>query len=194
MTPLSSSRACAIGSSSSCDSGSCFCCLLLSGEATSNTLLPTLSWKLARGSAGSGLGDGGLLWMARCPLVAKLFGGLAFSSIFLREEAVHVLRALGVRAGGSTSCLLFLLANGLLKKPLFFCTEPSSIGLGSGSGDCGIGLPGDAEPLGGSMLENDVGFEYSLCESLLAGRAGLGFELRSDGASMRQNCVIPSAG
>jgi hypothetical protein len=27
--------------------------LWLSGDATSNTLLPTLSWKLARGSAGS---------------------------------------------------------------------------------------------------------------------------------------------
>lgn len=69
------------------------------------------------------------------------------------------------------------------------------MGLGSGGGDCGFnGLPGDAEPLGGSMLENDVGFEYSLAESAVAGRAGLGIVLRSDGGPIRQNCVIPSDG
>lgn len=64
--------------------------------------------------------------------------------------------------GGSFSCRLFLRANGLLKKPLFFCTDVSSmgvIGLGSANEDCGIGLPGDAEPLGTSTLENEVGFE-----------------------------------
>ena len=33
------------------------------------------------------------------------------------------------------------------------------IGLGSANEDCGIGLPGDAEPLGTSTLENEVGFE-----------------------------------
>ena len=95
-------------------------------------------------------------------LVAKLLVGLVFSSVFLRAGGAHVLRLrlAGVRAAGvSTSCLLFLRAKGLLKKPLFFATEPSSIGLGSGKGDCGIGLPGDAEPLGGSMLEKDVGLE-----------------------------------
>jgi hypothetical protein len=104
------------------------------------------------------------------------------------------LRLLGAIVGGSTSCLLFLRANGLLKKPLFFCTEVSSIGLGSANGDVGMGLPGEADPLGGSILEKDVGFEYSLCESLLAGRAGLGIVLRSDGGPIRQNCVIPSEG
>ena len=163
MTPLSSSRACAIGSRSSCDS-SCSCCFFLSGEATSKTLFPTLSWKLARGSAGSGVGEGARLCIALrgVALVAKLLVGLVFSSVFLRAGGAHVLRLrlAGVRAAGvSTSCLLFLRAKGLLKKPLFFATEPSSIGLGSGNGDCGIGLPGDAEPLGGSMLEKDVGLE-----------------------------------
>jgi hypothetical protein len=90
--------------------------------------------------------------------------------------------------------LLFLRAKGLLKKPLFFCVDVSSSGLGSGNEDWGMGLPGDAEPLGGSMLENDVGFEYSLCESLLEGRAGLGMVLRSEGGPMRQNWVMPSVG
>ena len=57
-----------------------------------------------------------------------------------------------------------------------------------------IGLPGEQEPLGGSTLEKELGFEQSLCEPLLAGRTGLGIELRSGGAPMRQNWVIPSAG
>jgi hypothetical protein len=158
---------------------------------------------VARGSAGSGLGEGARLWIARVTgaLLAKLLVGLVFSSVFLRGDGAHVLRLrlAGIRAAGvSTSCLLFLLANGLLlKKPLFFANDCSSGpgGLVSRTGDCAIGLPGEAEPLGASMLENDVGFEYSLCESsLLAGRTGLGIELRSDGASIRQNCVIPSAG
>ena len=35
----------------------------------------------------------------------------------------------------------------------------SSTGLGSGSDDCGIGLPGEADPLGGSMLEKELGLE-----------------------------------
>jgi hypothetical protein len=182
-----------MGSSSSCGwvSSSRF---FLSGEATSNTLLPTLSWKFARGSAGSGLGEGGLLSIARVGLMAKLLVGLVLSSVFLREGGVHVFRVLGARAGGSISCLLFLLAKGLLKKFLLFCTEFSSIGLGSANDDCGIGLPGEQEPLGGSTLEKELGFEQSLWESLLAGRTGLGIELRSDGAPMRQNWVIPSAG
>jgi hypothetical protein len=155
---------------------------------------------VARGSAGSGLGEGARFCIARVAgaLLAKLLVGMTFSSVFLREGGAHVLRLrlAGVRAaGGSTSCLLFLRANGLLKKLLFFANESSSGGLGSAIGDWAIGLPGEAEPLGASMLENDVGFEYSLCESsLLAGRTGLGTELRSDGASIRQNCVIPSAG
>lgn len=175
-----------MGSSSSCASvsGSCF---FLSGEATSNTLLPTLSWKFARGSAGSGPGEGGLLSIARVGLITKLFVRLLFSSVFRREGGVHVFRVLGARAGGSISCLLFLLANGLLKNPLFFCTEPSSIGLGSGIDGAAIGLPGEQEPLGGSTLEKELGFEQSLCELLLAGRTGLGIEFRSVGAPMRQN-------
>lgn len=104
-----------------------------------------------------------------------------------------MLRLLGVITGGSFSCLLLLLAKGLLKKPLFFATVFSSIGLGSGNDDWGIGLPGDADPLGGSILENEFGLEYSLCESLLAGRAGLEIVLRSDGAPIRPYCVLPSA-
>ena len=44
------------------------------------------------------------------------------------------------------------------------------------------------------MLEKDVGFEYSLWESRLAGLTGLWTELRSDCPSVRQNIVIPSAG
>jgi hypothetical protein len=87
--------------------------------------------------------------------------GLTFSSLVLLVVGAQVLRLLGVMFGGSTSCLLFLRANGLLKKPLFFAIELSSMGLGSGKDGCeiGIGLPGEAEPLGGSMLEKDVGFE-----------------------------------
>jgi len=123
--------------------------------------------------------------------------GLTFSCVFRREGGVHVFRLLVARGGGSISCLLFLRAKGLLKKPRFFATEPSSGGVGSAGGDggisCGTGLLGDAG-LGASILDNEVGFEYSLCESRLAGRTGLGIELRSDGGPMRQNCVIPSAG
>ena len=44
------------------------------------------------------------------------------------------------------------------------------------------------------MLENDVGLEYSLSESLLSGRTGLGFVLRSEGGPILQNWVMPSAG
>jgi hypothetical protein len=84
--------------------------------------------------------------------------GLMFSSVFLLVVVgAQVLRLLGVIEGDSLSCLLFLRANGLLKNPLFF--DISSIGLGSGIGDWAIGLPGEAEPLGGSMLEKEVGFE-----------------------------------
>jgi hypothetical protein len=83
--------------------------------------------------------------------------GLTFSSVVLLVEGAQVLRLVGVIVGGSLSCLLFLRAKGLLKKPLFF--DMSSIGLGSGIGDWAMGLPGEAEPLGGSMLEKEVGFE-----------------------------------
>ena len=65
--------------------------------------------------------------------------------------------------------------------------------LGDAMGDA-MGFPGDADPLGGSISENEVGLEYSLWESLLSGRAGLGIVLLSDGGPMRQNCVIPSMG
>lgn len=182
-----------MGSSSS-DGSDCCSCFFLSGDSTSNTLLPTLSWKFARGSAGSGPGEGGLLSIALVGLMTKGLIGLIGSCVFLRKGAVHVFLLLVTRAGGSISCLLFLLANGLLKKPLFFCTAPSSIGLGSANDDCGVGLLGEAGPLGGSILDRDVGFEQSLCELLLAGRTGLAIELRSDGGPTRQNCVIPSAG
>jgi hypothetical protein len=65
------------------------------------------------------------------------------------------LRLVGITdAGVSISGLLFLRPKGLLKKPRFFWKEFSSIGLGSGK-DCGIGFPGEAEPLGGSTLENE---------------------------------------
>lgn len=62
--------------------------------------------------------------------------GLTFSSVVrLVFVGAHVLRAVGMIVGGSLSCLLFLRAKGLLKKPLFLATEFSSMGLGSGSGD-----------------------------------------------------------
>jgi hypothetical protein len=158
VTTLSSSRACAIGSSSSSGS-SCFDCFLLSGEATSNTLFPTLSWKLARGSTGSGLAERGAssIVLSRLPRPNGLVG-LTFSSVFRLDAGPQVLRLLGVIVTGSFSCLLFLRAKGLLKKPLFLVN--SSTGLGSGSGDWGAsGLPGEADPLGGSMLEKELGFE-----------------------------------
>jgi hypothetical protein len=53
--------------------------------------------------------------------------------VALLDEGAQVLRLLGVIVGGSLSCLLFLRAKGLLKKPLFL--DMSSIGLGSGIGD-----------------------------------------------------------
>lgn len=174
VTPLSSSRAAAIGSSSS--AGSCLCsCFFLSGEATSKTLLPTFSWKFARGSTGSGLADR----VASCTMgwrVPRPSGrvGLTFSLVFCLEAGAHVLRLDGVTdAGISTSGLLFLRPKGLLKKPRFFWKELSSIGLGSWNDDSGIGLPGEAEPLGGSTLEKELGSEWSLCESRLGGRLGL---------------------
>lgn len=68
-----------------------------------------------------------------------------------------MLRLLAVIAGGSLSCLLFLRPKGLLKNPRFF--DMSSMGLGSGIGDCAMGFPGEVEPLGGSILEKEVGFE-----------------------------------
>jgi hypothetical protein len=84
--------------------------------------------------------------------------GLIFSSVVLLvADGAQVLRLVGVMVGTSLSLRLFLRAKGLLKNPLFF--DKSSTGLGSGIGDWGIGLPGDAEPLGGSMLEKEVGFE-----------------------------------
>jgi hypothetical protein len=75
------------------------------------------------------------------------------------EAGPHVFLLVGVMGLGGAwmSCLLFLLANGLFwKNPLFFFTSClSSRGCGIGA----IGFPGDAEPLGGSTLENDVGLE-----------------------------------
>jgi hypothetical protein len=83
--------------------------------------------------------------------------GLTFSSVVRLDAGPQVLRLLGVIVIGSFSCLLFLRAKGLLKNPLFLVN--SSTGLGSGSGDCGIGLPGEADPLGGSILEKELGLE-----------------------------------
>jgi len=94
-------------------------------------------------------------------LLYEDFVGLVFSSVCLRVGP-QVLRLVGVRTGGFSSCLLFLRANGLLKNALFFATDVSSmgvIGLGSAKEDCGIGFPGDAEPLGGPMLSKEVGLE-----------------------------------
>jgi hypothetical protein len=127
VTPLSSSRACAMGSRSSSGSG-CLDCLFLSGEATSKTLLPTLSWKFARGSTGSGLAERGASWIT---LRSRPKGrvGLTFSSVVLLVAGAQVLRALGVMVGGSLSCLLFLRPKGLLKNPRFFCIDVSSTGL-----------------------------------------------------------------
>ena len=65
----------------------------------------------------------------------------------------------GLDAAGSWFSCLLLLRNGLWlwKNPVFF------FGSGLSSMDCsvggGMGFPGDAVPLGGSMLENEVGFE-----------------------------------
>ena len=68
-----------------------------------------------------------------------------------------MLRLVGViDAGVSISGLLFLRPKGLLKKPRFFWKEFSSTGLGSVNDDGGIGLPGDADPLGGSTLEKEL--------------------------------------
>ncbi len=54
---------------------------------------------------------------------------------------------------------------------------------------------GDVLPLGGSRLEKDVGFEYSLLSSRLEGLApGLCAELLSDGGPVLQSIVIPSIG
>lgn len=57
-----------------------------------------------------------------------------------------------------------------------------------------VGFVGDCFPLGGSWLDNDVGFEISLCESRLEGLYALVPELRSEGGPVRQNIVIPSVG
>ena len=66
------------------------------------------------------------------------------------------MRLVGVtEASVSTSGLLFLRPKGLLKNPRFFWKEFSSTGLGSGADDNGIGLPGEADPLGGSILEKE---------------------------------------
>lgn len=106
-----------------------------------------------------------------------------------------MLRLVGVvDTGVSTSGLLFLRPKGLLKKPRFFWKELSSMGLGSGNDERGIGLPGEADPLGGSTLENEFRSEWSLCESRLGGRLGLEMVLRSDCAAGLQNWVMPSTG
>jgi hypothetical protein len=102
-------------------------------------------------------------------------------------RAAHVFLFDGVTAAGCSFSLLLLRRNGLLKKPLFFFMTCFS----AGGATCFIG---DVFPLGGSWLENDVGFEYSLWESRLEGLAGLCAELLSDGGPVLQNIVIPSSG
>lgn len=82
--------------------------------------------------------------------------GLTFSLVFRLDVGAHVLRLVGVTdAGVSISGLLFLRPKGLLKKPRFFWKEFSSMGLGSLNEEVGIGLPGEADPLGGSTLEKE---------------------------------------
>jgi hypothetical protein len=87
---------------------------------------------------------------------------------------------------------VLLRRNGLWfwKNPLFFLRTCFS-GDPAGGADC---LTGDVIPLGGSILEKDVGLEYSLRESLLEGRAEVMAELRSEGGPVRQSMVIPSIG
>lgn len=95
--------------------------------------------------------------------------------------------------GASFSCLLFL-RNGLRfwKKPLFFSFK-TGMSLDDDMFDPLNCLVGEGWPLAGSKLEREVAMDNSLCESsLLSGRVGLGFELRSDGAPRRQNWVMPS--
>lgn len=60
-----------------------------SGEATSKTLLPTLSWKLARGSTGSGLAAKSRDWMAGRVVVGLLF------ELLRPADGPHVLREAG---------------------------------------------------------------------------------------------------
>jgi hypothetical protein len=90
--------------------------------------------------------------------------GLTFSSLRF-GAAPQVVLVLGVvEADGSWFSCLLLLLKGLWfwKNPLFFFTSCLSSSGDTGDGGAiggAIGLPGDAEPLGGSMLENEVGFE-----------------------------------
>ncbi len=93
----------------------------------------------------------------------------------LVDDVFQVLREAGgamIDCGRSASRLLLRRKGLLLKKPLrFFWT--AFMGLKSGmfcSIDC---LTGDIRFVGGSTLDNEVGFEYSLVESWLPGRIGL---------------------
>jgi hypothetical protein len=125
----------------------------LSGDATSNTLFPTLSWKLARGSAGSSSSGAALrlkrFWrvgedlveFACCELLLTLLG---VRLILDEEAAFHVFRLeVGVCTWKSFSFFDFR-RNGLLEKnpDRFFCIDLS--------GEDAI--PGIWTPLTGSPL------------------------------------------
>ncbi|KAL1844698.1 hypothetical protein VTK73DRAFT_2000 [Phialemonium thermophilum] len=109
-----------------------------------------------------------------------------------------------------TSLTLFFRPKGLWfwKKPLFFLISLASGGgaaaaaAGGATGAYSL-LTGEVLPLGGSWLEKDVGFEYSLWESRLEGLSDDGALLRSDpvgrrsaavGREGRQSMVMPSSG
>src|SRR5579862_6293009 len=202
-----------MGSSSSWLLSGALCTLFfLSGVATSKTSFPTFNWKLALGSAGSGLPlcRSPPSTIARdslpCPYIGDcLVGFPAALGVFLVEAGDHVFRLAGggIIAGCcccsltrlSLSDLLFLL-NGLWlwKNPLFFFWTCFSSSLVEATMAPLPYLTRDCLPLGTSWLDMEVGFEYSLCESRLEGRAGLAAELRSDGGPVRQYMVIPSGG
>ena len=89
-------------------------------------------------------------------------------------------------AGGAVFFVLFR-RKGLWfwKKPLFFLSTCFS-GEAAGGAACFTGL-------GGSILEKEVGLEYSLRESLLEGLAEFRPE-RSEGGPVRHSMVMPSMG
>lgn len=119
-----------MGSSSSSGSEDC-CSFFLSGDATSKTLFPMLSWKFALGSTGSGLGVGASFKKLPRPPPYGLVG-LTFSLLAALDAGPQVFRLLGATNGGGwTSGLLFLRAKGLFWKKPFFCWTVIS------SGACG---------------------------------------------------------
>ena len=105
----------------------------------------------------------------------------------LAADACHVFLLFG-----GAVFLVLLRRKGLWfwKNPLFFLRTCFS-GDAAGGRSCFVG---EVFPLGGSMLENEVGMEYSLRESLLEGLPEVCAELRSDAGPVRQSIVMPSMG